>query len=83
MQQASRLRVPVEVVTGGAPSWTSPWSRAQRAHVEQDERGWQSWLIGEQGQGIFEGDVQLARLAEENPGTTRSLRAPQGADLAE
>ena len=66
MQQACALRVPLEVVIGSAPGWTSPWSRAQRAYVEKDERGWQSWLVGEQGQVIFEDDVQLARLADED-----------------
>jgi hypothetical protein len=70
MQQAYGLRVPLEVVVGSAPGWTIPWSRAQQAYVEKDERGWQSWLVDEQGQGISEDDVQLARLADEDRGTT-------------
>ncbi len=66
MQQAYRLSVPLEVVTGSAPGWTTPWSRVQRAYVEKDERGWQSWLVGEQGQVIFQDEVQLARLVDED-----------------
>jgi hypothetical protein len=70
MQQACRLRVPLEVVLGSAPGWANPWSRAQRAFVEKEEGGWQSWLVDEQGHVLFEDEVQLARLADEDPGTT-------------
>lgn len=70
MQQAYGPRMPLEVVTGSAPGWTTPWSRAQRAYVEKDERGWQLWLVGEQGQVIPEDEVQLARLADEDRRTT-------------
>ncbi len=66
MAKAHSLQVPLEVVVGSAPGWTAPWSRAQPAYVEKDEAGWQSWLVGEQGQAIFEHEVQLARLAEED-----------------
>ena len=68
--RAYATRAPLEVVTGGAPGWETPWSRAQRAHVEKDARGWSYWLVGEEGHVIIEAEVQLARLAEENPGTT-------------
>jgi len=70
MQQACELRVPLEVVVGSAPGWTAPWSRAQWAYVEKEEGGWQSWLVDEQGQVIIEDEVQLARLADEDQGTT-------------
>ena len=36
MAQAHRLRVPLEVVTGSAPGWATPWSRAQPAYVERN-----------------------------------------------
>ena len=63
MQRAYALRMSLEVVVGNAPGWSTPWSRAQRAHVAKDKNGWQLWLVGEQGHVIFEDEVQLARLA--------------------
>ena len=47
--RAYATRAPLEVVTGGAPGWETPWSRAQRAHVEKDARGWAYWLGGGEG----------------------------------
>jgi len=68
MKRARELRAPLEVVVGSAPSWADPWSRVRRAYVEQDERGWQSWLVDEEGYVIDDADVQLARLAEQDRG---------------
>ena len=63
MKRAHELRVPLEVVMGSAPGWTDPWSRAQRAYVEKEERGWRSWLVDEQGYVIERDEIQMARLA--------------------
>jgi len=66
MEQAHKLRVPLEVVIGSAPSWTAPWSRLQRAYVEMEERGWQSWLVDDEGFVIEKEEIQLARLAKQS-----------------
>lgn len=68
MKRARELRVPLEVVIGGAPGWVDPWSRVQRAYVAKDEGGWRLWLVDEQGYPIDEADVQLARLAGQDEG---------------
>jgi hypothetical protein len=68
MKRARELRVPLEVVIGGAPGWADPWSRLRTAHVESDEGGWKLWLVDEQGYPIDEVEVQLARLAGPNRG---------------
>jgi hypothetical protein len=53
----------LEVVVGSAPGWSDPWSRARRVRVEQEQSGWRSSLVGEDGYVIDEGEVQKARLA--------------------
>ena len=40
----------------------------RRAYVEKEEPGWRYWLVDEEGYGIDEDEVQLARLTEENRG---------------
>lgn len=52
----------LEVVVGSAPGWSDPWSRARRAHVEQDPSGWRTWLRDEDGCPIDDLEVQLARF---------------------
>ena len=64
-QQAHERGMPLEVVVGSAPGWADPWSRAQRVHVHQEEDGWRSWLVDDEGEVIDEAEVQLARLAGE------------------
>jgi len=54
--------VPLEVVVGSAPGWAEPWSRVRRARVMRDARGFQTWLVDEDGSVIDEDEVQLARL---------------------
>lgn len=63
MQQALACGVPLEVVVGGAPGWTDPWSRAFSARVVQGEDSWDLYLVDEVGMAVREEDVQLARLA--------------------
>lgn len=53
----------IEVVVGNAPGWSDPWSRARRVDVEQEQSGWRSWLVDEDGYVIDEAEVQKARLA--------------------
>lgn len=62
LEQAHVSRIPVELVTGNAPGWNEPWSRAQRCTVEElswhavgvrDAAGWCDWSLAE---------IQAARL---------------------
>ena len=50
----------LEVVTGSAPGWSDPWSRARRVVVQHD--AWRWWFLDENGAYIDPDDVQLARL---------------------
>jgi hypothetical protein len=68
MKSAHDRGVALDVVVGNAPSWADPWSRVQRAYVEEEAQGWRSWLVDEQGYLIHEEEVQLARLAEPDRG---------------
>jgi hypothetical protein len=68
MERAHELRVPLEVVVGTAPAWADPWSRGRLAYVRKQERGWQTWLIDEQGYQVDRADVQLARLVGQDRG---------------
>ncbi len=61
-RSALTLNVPLEVVVGTAPGWGEPWSRVRLAHVEQDDSGWRTWLIDDDGFPIDEDEVQRARL---------------------
>jgi hypothetical protein len=61
LEQGARL----QVVTGPAPGWSDPWSRARPVHVVSDSGSWRTRLVGEHGEEIFEADVQLARIAGE------------------
>jgi hypothetical protein len=55
--------VPLDVVTGAAPGWTDPWSRAQRCTVGRGVNRWETHLITEAGDFIDDADVQMARIA--------------------
>jgi hypothetical protein len=59
-KQAAELGIPLEIVAGSAPGWTDPWSRAQRCIVIKE--GWSTYLVTEDGRGIDDADVQLARV---------------------
>jgi hypothetical protein len=61
-RQALELGLPLEVVTGSAPGWADPWSRARRCTVHKARGGWQIYLLGEDGYVIDDADVQLARI---------------------
>jgi hypothetical protein len=67
LKDAHERRLPLEVVTGSAPGWVDPWSRARRAFVATD--AWQSpsRLADEGGYEIPRADVQLARLLDASP----------------
>ena len=54
--------LPLEVVTGSAPGWAEPWSRARLCRVEKDERGWSYLILDEQGFPIDKREIQAARL---------------------
>jgi hypothetical protein len=62
MRQALDLGLPLEVVTGSAPGWADPWSRARRCTVHKESGGWWTYLVGEDGGLIDAADVQLARI---------------------
>ena len=62
-RSAFQAQAPLEVVTGSAPGWSEPWSRARLAYVRQGEKKWQTWLVDPDGHPIFEEEVQRARLA--------------------
>ncbi|MBN2573152.1 MAG: hypothetical protein JXP73_01180 [Deltaproteobacteria bacterium] len=64
-QAALEKDQPLEVVVGSAPGWENPWSRAQRARVVREERGYGSYLVDDDGLQIFDDDVQAARVAGE------------------
>jgi hypothetical protein len=61
-RQALELGAPLEVVAGGAPGWSEPWSRAFRCSVQIDPGGYRRWLVDEQGFVVEDAQVQLARL---------------------
>jgi hypothetical protein len=66
LRRACARQIPLEVVVGSAPGWADPWSRARRVAVRREAPGW--WLlVDEDGNYIYEENVQLARLA----GTSR------------
>ncbi|HET9481243.1 MAG TPA: hypothetical protein VFP98_05755 [Candidatus Polarisedimenticolia bacterium] len=68
MQQAHDRGVGLEVVTGTAPGWSDPWSRARPAHVARNAEGWRRWLVDvRSGDRIDEADVQAARLLKSDP----------------
>ena len=52
----------LEVVTGSAPGWADPWSRASRCSVARDSRGYGFVLVDDIGLPVDDRDVQLARL---------------------
>lgn len=56
---------PLQVVVGTAPGWDAPWSRARTAYVEQDESGWGTRLVGDDGYIIYDAEVQRARPTSE------------------
>lgn len=60
LRQAHETDRELEIVTGSAPGWENPWSRAGRCIVVHT--GWDYHLIGDDGGEIDERDVQLARL---------------------
>ena len=64
LKDAHDRGVPLEVVVGSAPSWATPWSRAQRAYAATDAWHHPSLLVDEQGYEIPRANVQLARLLE-------------------
>ena len=62
MQEAHEQGRLLKVVTGTAPGWADPWSRARMCEVEQLNRYSYS-LFDENNMGVDPWDVQLARLA--------------------
>lgn len=62
-QQALQLGLPLEVVTGSAPGWEEPWSRAHPCSVHKDDESWWTYIVDEDGDVIDDADVQLARVA--------------------
>ncbi|MBU1701165.1 MAG: hypothetical protein KJ970_16475 [Candidatus Eisenbacteria bacterium] len=62
MEESLELGRPLEVVVGSAPGWADPWSRARLAYVRKERDGWCRSLLDEDGQLIYEDDVQQARL---------------------
>lgn len=61
-RSALAMKVPLEIVVESAPWWGDPRARARLAYVEQDAKGWRTWLVDEYGIPIDEADVQRARL---------------------
>ena len=57
IQQAFDLGVPLEVVTGSAPGWETPWSRMRRAYPVKPEGAWRLTLVDEQGMMIHDDEI--------------------------
>jgi len=62
MRLAFELGAPIEVVAGGAPGWSEPWSRARRCTVQREPGGYRYWIVDEAGFLVDDAEVQLARL---------------------
>ena len=54
----------VEIVAGSAPSWSDPWSRAERCEVVRHPTFYDWYIFGPDGREVLEAEVQLARLGE-------------------
>lgn len=52
----------VEIVAGSAPSWSDPWSRAERCEVVRHPTSYDWYIFAPDGREIMEAEVQLARL---------------------
>lgn len=63
MQEVQKRGDALEIVTGSAPGWADPWSRARCCHVNLDAERYLLTLVDEEGFPVDERDVQLARLA--------------------
>ena len=61
MEEAHQQRRLLDVVTGSAPGWADPWSRARRCEVEKLNRYSYS-LFDEYNVGVDPREVQIARL---------------------
>lgn len=61
-RQALERGAVLEVVTGSAPGWSHPWSRARRCHVQKEPGAYEYWMVDEAGWVIEDHEVQLARL---------------------
>ncbi len=59
---ALETRTPLEIVTGTAPGWAEPWSRARVAFVQRHPSGYGTLLFDAAGELIDEAEIQLARL---------------------
>jgi hypothetical protein len=62
IRQAYEQGRAIEVVTGSAPGWTDPWSRARLCAVEKLGE-WSYTMFDERGLAVDEQEVQAARLA--------------------
>jgi hypothetical protein len=62
MRRAAELDAPIEVVAGGAPAWSEPWSRARRCSVRREPGGYRYWMVDDSGFLVDQAEVQLARL---------------------
>lgn len=62
-KQAYETGGELEVVIGNAPGWAEPWARACCCSVVKGWRGFGFQLVDEEGFGIDEEEVQLARPA--------------------
>ena len=65
MKRSDELKVPLEIVTGSAPGWEHPWSRSRLAFAGKQPDGWRCELIDEDGDLVYEPDIQAARLMDE------------------
>jgi hypothetical protein len=61
-RHAADLGARLEVVAGGAPGWSQPWSRAFLCSVQPEPGSHWLWLVDEAGWVVDDGEVQLARL---------------------
>ena len=60
--QAHEQGLAIEVVAGGAPGWTDPWSRARVCYTMDNPDGFGLLLVDNEDYVIDSRDVQLARL---------------------
>jgi hypothetical protein len=64
-KRSGELKVPLEIVTGSAPGWEHPWSRARLAFAGKHPDGWGYDLIDEDGFPVYEPEIQAARLIDD------------------
>jgi len=67
VKRAWEQGAPLEIIVRSAPGWKDPWSRARRVYVQQQQHGWHWWLMDADGNTFEREEIQLIRLAGQDP----------------